>query len=72
MLPQLADQHALHSTDAICSFSSSRMLKAEELSKVTNTAASSSGFNPQSYIWHPLRSGGAMALLPGGADSATV
>ncbi|OWY98465.1 hypothetical protein PHMEG_00030766 [Phytophthora megakarya] len=72
ILLQLADQHALHPTDAICSFSSTRMLKAEELSKVIKAAASASGFDPQNYSCHSLRSGGATALLAGGADSATV
>ncbi|EGZ19598.1 hypothetical protein PHYSODRAFT_492344 [Phytophthora sojae] len=72
LLLELARRHRLRPTDPICSFSKSRMLKAEEMSKALKAAAIGTGIDPQRISCHSLRSGGASALIAGGADSTTI
>eukprot|EP00644_Phytophthora_capsici_P011251 jgi/Phyca11/110429/e_gw1.18.207.1 len=72
ILLELAIQNHLQPTDPICSFSRSRTLKADELSKVLKAAAAANGFDAKQFSCHSLRSGGASALIGGGADSTTI
>ncbi|ETL91409.1 hypothetical protein L917_10039 [Phytophthora nicotianae] len=72
ILLELAAQHHLQPSDPICSFNRTRIHKAEELSKVLKEAAAANGYDPQQFSCHSLRSGGASALIGGGADSTTI
>ncbi|ETL49232.1 hypothetical protein F442_13014 [Phytophthora nicotianae P10297] len=72
LLLQLAQLNQLRPADPICSFNRSRMLKAEELSKTLKAVASGVGVDPQRISCHALHSGGASALIAGGADSTTI
>ncbi|OWY92747.1 hypothetical protein PHMEG_00038118, partial [Phytophthora megakarya] len=72
LLLELATRNKLRSTQPICSFSRTRMLKAEELSKVLKAAAAGTGVDPHQISCHSLRSGGASSLIAGGVDSTTI
>ncbi|EGZ08123.1 hypothetical protein PHYSODRAFT_414121, partial [Phytophthora sojae] len=72
MLLELAERLGLRSHDALCSLSRTRMLKAEELSKVLKAAAVGIGADPRRVSCHSLRSGGATALIANGVDSTTI
>ncbi|OWZ03667.1 hypothetical protein PHMEG_00024561 [Phytophthora megakarya] len=48
------------------------MLNAEDMSKILKIAAIETGLSPHKVSCHSLRSGGASALIAGGADSTII